>query len=671
MKLTEKGLLSRFRKLDNSNITAGDNGNSGSPSAEETAATVQKALVEKKRDLTGKTLLFVNIICFSMTLFQLYIAGPGNLVANVTRAIHLGYGMALVFLLFPAGKKGSRTRIPWYDYILSAAGIVVNLYIVVNFEELTSRAGLLTTADLYLGLLLILLLLECARRVVGVILTSIAGFFLIYTIFGQYFPYAIAHRGVSLSNLVRHMYLTLEGVYGTALGVSASFIFLFITMGAILTSMGTGEFLIDMAICAFGRQRGGPAKAAVVSSAMFGMISGSAVGNICTTGTFTIPLMKKTGYKAYFAGSVEAAASIGGQIMPPVMGAAAFIIAENLGQPYLRVCAAAAFPALLYFAGIFFAVHQEAVRANIQGLSNKDIPKFRDVAKRSYLILPLIVIILMMVIGFSPAFAGLSSILSAIALSWINKETRLTPRKLFYAFAEGAKNALEVLIACATVGFIVGSFTLSGMGLRLASLVLQIGNGSLLVTLIFTALASLILGMGVPTTANYVMMAMITVPAVVSMGVMPMAAHLFCFYYGIISDLTPPVALGSLAGAGIAGAKFWPTAFNGTKLGIAAYVGPFFFVYSPVLLLGQMPFQPIHLLYILFAFVGLMILSCGLYGFVIIKTTWYERIIVLAIGFITIMPEITTSLIGFGIFTLIYLLQRTRRTRMKVRLQKA
>jgi len=631
------------------------------------AGKIPDALMDSKRTLSGASLLLLNLICFSMTLFQLYIAGPGNLLANISRAIHLGYGMCIVFLLFPACKRGSRHKIAWFDFIFALAGIAVNLYIVLNFEQLTMRAGLVTQVDLYLGILLILLLLECARRVVGPVLTGIAVFFLIYTLYGQYFPGAIAHRGVSLTHLIRHMYLTLEGIYGVALGVSTDFIFLFILMGAILTHMGSGEFLIDLAICAFGRQKGGPAKAAVVSSAMFGVISGSSVANVCTTGTFTIPLMKKTGYKPFFAGSVEAAASVGGQIMPPVMGAAAFIIAETLGQPYLMVCAAAALPALLYFAGIFFAVHQEAVGSNLQGLPPEDIPKFRHVVKRAYLLIPLALIILIMILGFSPAYAALISILSAIAVSWLRKETRYTPRRLFFAFADGAKSAIEVLIACATVGFIIGSFTLSGMGLRLASLVLEIGGGHLLPTLIFTALASMVLGMGVPTTANYVMISMITAPAIVSMGVLPMSAHLFCFYFGIVSDLTPPVALASLAGAGLAGAKFWPTAINASKLGIMAYMAPFFFVYHPLLLIGQTPFEPVLLLNIVFSFFGLMILSCGMFGFVLIKATWYERILLIAAGLLTFLPELVTSFVGIGLFGVIYISQRLRRQRQRLR----
>jgi TRAP transporter 4TM/12TM fusion protein len=646
---------------ENKEVFANGNGFDGDIVISEKA---QKVLTDKTRQLTGKALLALNIICFSMTLFQLYAAGPGNLVANTLRAIHLGYGVSISFLMFPICKKAPKNRIALYDIALAVAGAISNLYLVVNLEALTERAGLLTTADFIMGLIMIITLLEAARRVVGPVLTGISIFFLIYTIYGQYFPSLISHRGVALSNLVRHMYLTLEGTYGVALGVSASFIFLFITMGAILTHMGTGEFLTDIALCAFGKQRGGPAKAAVVSSAFFGLISGSTIANICTTGTFTIPLMKKTGYSPYFAGSVEATASVGGQIMPPVMGAAAFIIAENLGISYISVCLAAFFPSVLYFSGIFFAVHQEAVRSGIEGLKDEDIPDIKEVRKRAYLVLPLIVILGLLIAGFSPAMAGFLAILLAIALSFLKPESRLTPKKLFYAFADGAKNALEVLIACATVGFIVGSFTLSGMGLKLAALVLEVGDGRLLITLVLTALASLVLGMGVPTTANYVMMAMITVPAVAAMGVVPIAAHLFCFYYGIISDLTPPVALGALAGAGLAGGDFWKTAINATKLACAAYVAPFFFVYHPQLLLGATPFEFEHLLNLLFAFTGILILSCALYSFVITKTKWYERILLFIAAFMTILPEILTSALGIGMFVLIIMVQRKRKDQL-------
>jgi TRAP transporter 4TM/12TM fusion protein len=343
------------------------------------------------------------------------------------------------------------------------------------------------------------------------------------------------------------------------------------------------------------------------------------------------------------------------------MGAAAFIIAENLGVSYLTVCLAAALPAVLYFLAILFSVHQESVRQGIQGLPPEEIPNFKQILiTRGYLILPLFIIVVMLILGFSPAMAGFSAVLSAILLSYIKPESRLTPKRLFEAFAEGAKGAMEVLIACAVVGFIIGSFTLSGLGLKLATLVVTAGGGYLFLTLIFTAIACILLGMGVPTTANYVMMSMITVPAVIHMGVPIMAAHMFCFYYGIISDLTPPVALGSLAGAGIAGGRFWPTAFEATKLAAAAYIVPFFFVYNPILLLGQYEFTPELLIILPFTVFGVRLLSSALYNYLVTDMKLYERILILTASLLCIHPDILWSFIGLGIAAGIYLLQKQR-----------
>lgn len=624
-------------------------------------------VLERQRNHVGKSLMILNIICFAMSCYQIYFAGIGGLTAHIARAIHLGFGMVIVFLIYPISKKSNYNRLPWYDILFALMATVPNLYLAIYYKEIADRAGNVTTMDFVMGAMLIILLLEAARRVVGPALTGVAVFFILYSIFGAYLPEAVAHRGVSVMQLVRHMYLTTEGVFGIALGVSCNFIFLFILMGAILTHMGTGEFLIQIALCGFGRQRGGPAKAAVVGSALFGMINGSAVANIATIGTFTIPLMKKVGYKPHFAGSVEASASIGGQIMPPVMGAAAFIMAEFLGVPYLTVCLAAAVPAMLYFTSIFFAVHQEAMKLGIKGLPKEEIPRMRDVIKKVYLALPILIIVIILVLGYSPAMAGIWAIISAILLSWIRPESRLTPKKLFLAFADGAKGAIQVLIACAIVGFVIGSFTTSGMGLRLASLVVLLGGGKLLLTLILVALASLILGMGVPTTPNYVMISMITVPALILMDVEPMAAHLFCFYYGIISDLTPPVALASLAGSGIAGARFWPTAINSTKLGCAAYLAPFFFVFNPELLLGVGEFTPAFFRMLPTAMFGIMLFSCGLYGFVITKMGWIERIVLFAAAFACLDPGLLTDAFGIAAFIAIYFYQRYKKKKTEER----
>lgn len=626
-----------------------------------------KDIQETRRVLTGRLLICLNIICFVFAFYQLWYASFGTITAMLARAIHLAFGMSIVFLAYPLRKKLGRSlnRIPWYDYIFSVLAIVPNLYIIFFYKDIAIRAGSVNNLDILMGLIMILMLLEAARRVVGPILVSIAVFFMIYTLFGAYFPGDFGHRGVSLAHLIRHMYLTTEGIYGTACGVACSFIVLFVLMGAILSHMGTGEFLIQLALSLFGRQRGGPAKAAVIASCLFGSINGSTIANIVTTGTFTIPLMKKVGYKPAFAGAIETTASTGGQIMPPIMGAAAFIIAEFMGVSYIKVCLAALIPALLYFTSVLFGVHLEAVKSDIKGLSPEELPDLHEVIKKAYLLLPLVVVFVTLVIGFSPAMAGFLAILSALLLSFVSPETRLTPRKLFIALSDGIRNALPVIVACALVGFIIGSFTTTGLGLKLATLVVAIGSGNLLITLALIALASLILGMGVPTTANYVMMSMITVPAVLKMGVEPMAAHLFCFYYGIISDMTPPVALGSLAGAGLAKANFWETAINATKIGSAAYIVPFFFVLNPQLLIGVQPIGWHFIPVLITCIVGVAIFSTGLMNYFITINKKWERFVLLLCGLMLIDPGYMTDLVAAISITAIYLVQRRRKIRLQ------
>lgn len=618
-------------------------------------------LVEKRRSPVGVALLIVNIIAFGMTIFQMYCAGFKTIDVMPFRAAHTGLGMAILFLIYPMTKKASRTSIPWYDWVLAFLASVPNFYIVFNFKALAARAGTVTTLDLIMGLLLVVLILEGARRVLGNTLVLISTIFILYTIFGKYFPGALAHRGCSLSTLVRHMILSTEGVFGVALGASASFIFLFCLLGALMAEIKADSVLIDIAVGIFGKGVGGPAKAAVLSSALFGTISGSSLANVTTTGTFTIPLMKKTGYEPEFAGAVEATASTGGQIMPPVMGAAAFIIAEFVGESYLTICIAAALPALLYFIGVFTAVHVKAKASGLKGIPAEELPNVGEVLKKKgYLLLPLVSIVVVLIIGMSPSMAAFIACLMTIALSWVKKETRMGPKRLFVAFANGAKGAVDVMIACAIVGFIIGSFTLSGLGVKMATLVNALSGGKLFFTLLFSALASILLGMGVPTTANYIMMSMITVPAVSLLGVNAIAAHLFCFYFGIVSDLTPPVALAALTGAGIAKAKFWPTAFNATKLGIGAYLVPFFFVYNPILLLGQYPFSFELILAVVTSILGMICVSSGLFKYFWGHLNFLESVIIFAAGLCMVSPNIIFSLVGAAIMVAVIFWQKAR-----------
>lgn len=624
-------------------------------------------LVEKRRFPTGKALLVVNIIAFGMTLFQMYCAGFKTIDVMPFRALHTGLGLCILFCIYPMNKKASRSNIPWYDWGLAALATIPNLYIVLNFKTLAQRAGHVTTLDLVMGLILIAVILEGARRVLGLTLVCISGFFILYTIFGYAFPGALAHRGASLSTLVRHMIYSTEGVFGVALGASASFIFLFCLLGALMAEIKADSVLIDIAVAFFGKQTGGPAKAAVLSSALFGTISGSSLANVTSTGTFTIPLMKKVGYEPEFAGAVEATASTGGQVMPPVMGAAAFIIAEFVGTSYLNVCLAAALPAVLYFTGVFTAVHVRAKAKGLKGISADQLPKAWEViSKRGYLLLPLITIIVVLCLGMSPSMAAFVACLMTIALSFLKRETRMTPKRLFIAFANGAKGAVDVMIACAVVGFIIGSFSLSGLGVKMAALVNALAGGKLFLTLLFSAVASILLGMGVPTTANYIMMSMITVPAVTALGVNTIAAHLFCFYYGIVSDLTPPVALAALTGAGIAKAKFWPTAFNATKLGIGAYLVPFFFVYNPILLLGQYDVSLKVLIAVVTSILGIIAVSSSLFRYFNGNLKIAGSVILCVAGLLMISPEIFYSAVGFGIMALLWFYQKMQKKKAAI-----
>ncbi len=417
-----------------------------------------------------------------------------------------------------------------------------------------------------------------------------------YSYFGPYFPGFLAHRGYSIQRIVSHMYFTTEGILGIPLGVSASFIFLFILFGAFLEKTGIGKLFIDIADAIAGWAAGGPAKVAVITSALEGTVSGSSVANTVGSGSFTIPMMKKLGYRPEFAGAVEAAASTGGQIMPPVMGAAAFLMAEFTNTPYIEIAKAAAIPACLYFFGIFIEVHFEAKRCGLKGMSRDQLPKFMEVLlKRGHLFVPLVAIIYVLIEGYTPTYAALVGLGLSIVAGMITKATRMSPWDIITALQAGARGAVGVAMACATAGIIVGVVTLTGIGLKMANGLVEIAGGNLFFTLFFTMITSLILGMGVPTTANYVITSTIAAPALVMLGVPMLAAHLFVFYFGIVADITPPVALAAYAGAGIAKSNpFW-TGVTATKLAIGAFIIPYIFVYNPaMILIGTTPLLLTH-----------------------------------------------------------------------------
>ncbi|HNZ92811.1 MAG TPA: TRAP transporter permease [Rectinema sp.] len=624
---------------------------------------------------------FISALAIAFSVFQLYTAIFGVLDAMLQRSVHLSFGLALIYLLYPASKKWSFTKLHPLDALLAVAGALAPMYIIINYQKLVLRAGTATPMDIVFGIIGILLVLEAARRVVGIPMVVIAVVFIIYAFIGPYIPGKLAHRGANFETLIQHLYFTTEGIFGIPLGVSSTFIFLFILFGAFLERTGLGQLFIDLANSVAGWAAGGPAKVAVISSALLGTVSGSSVANVVGTGSFTIPMMKRLGYKPEFAGAVEATASTGGQLMPPIMGAAAFLMAEFTGIPYSRIIGAAVVPAILYYFGVWAGVHFEAKKNGLRGLSREELPKLKQViTERGHLIIPLIAIIYLLVSGYTPMRAALWAIVLSIISSWIKKGTRIPPIEIVRALEAGARAALGVLAATACAGIIIGIVTLTGLGLKLGSVLVDLAGGMLIPTLFFTMLTSLILGMGVPTTANYVITSTITAPAVIMLlsrkaGLDPYAvapaniilpAHMFAFYFGIIADVTPPVALAAFAGAGIAKANPMKTGINASKLAIAAFLVPYIFVMNPQMLLFDVNlFSFVWML--ITSLVGIISVASAVNGWLMTNTVWYERIIGFVGGVLLIDPGLKTDLIGIGLIALLSISQFMRSKKLKAK----
>ena len=603
----------------------------------------------------------VSAIAITFSIFQLYTATFGVLDAQLQRAVHLGFGLALVYLLYPTRKSWSRTKLHPFDLLLAILGAAAPAYILIEYNQLVMRSGLVTTPDLVVGILGILLVVEATRRVVGIPMVTVVLLFLAYAFAGPYMPGVLAHRGLTLSQLVGHLFFTTEGIFGIPLGVSSTFIFLFILFGAYLESTGLGKFFIDLADSIAGWASGGPAKVAVLSSGLMGTVSGSSVANVVGTGSLTIPMMKKLGYHKNFAGAVEAAASTGGQLMPPVMGAAAFLMAEFVGVPYIDIVKAAVIPALLYFTGVWLGVHFEAKRSNLKGLPREQLPKMsRLLVERGHLAIPLVVIVYLLVTGYTPMRAALVAIVLSIICSALRKSTRMKPIEIVRGLDKGARNVLSVLVACASAGIVIGVVTKTGVGLKLASGLLTLSGGMLLPTMFFTMITAIVLGMGVPTTANYVITSTIAAPAIIQMGVPVLAAHMFVFYFGIIADVTPPVALAAFAGAGIAGGNALRTGVNAAKLAIAAFIIPYMFVLSPVILMIDATIPGLVITTVT-AIIGMIALSSALIGYLADNCRIYERILLIAGGLLLIDPGTVTDLTGIAIFAIILFFQIERK----------
>ena len=630
-------------------------------SAEEVLQKYDKE--SNKRSMTGMWDYIIKGICIVFAIFQLYTATFGVLDAHLQRAVHLAFGFVLIFLLYPARASWSRKSMHPLDILFAVVSATSALYIVVNYQELVLRAGMNNETDFIVGLVGTFMVFEAARRVVGWPMITVAFFFMVYAFFGPYIPGILAHRGVGVQEMFDHLFFTTEGIFGTPMGVSSTFIYLFILFGAYLETTGLGKFFIDIANAIAGWAAGGPAKVAVLSSGLMGTVSGSSVGNVAGTGAFTIPMMKKLGYRAEFAGAVEAAASTGGQLMPPVMGAAAFLMAEFVGVPYFDVVKAAVIPALLYYIGVWLGVHYEAKKYDLKGTPREELPSFKKLfVEKGHLALPLIVIVYLLVSGFTPMRAALAAILLSICCASLRSSTRITFRQGVQGLIDGSMGVLGVLIACATAGIIIGVVTKTGVGLKVATALLDLSGGALLPAMFFTMITSLILGMGVPTTANYVITSTIAAPALVQMGVPVLAAHMFAFYFGIVADVTPPVALAAFAGAGIAGANPMRTGVNAAKLAIAAFIVPYIFVLAPeLLMINATPFTVVYSG--LTAVIGMWGASIAMVGFCQNLLNILQRAMFLVGGICMIIPGEITDAVGIGMIIAAFFWQKTNKVK--------
>ena len=622
---------------------------------------LQKEIIEgRKRELEGWQYWVVAGIALAASLFHLYTAAFGLLSAMYQRGVHWMFMGSLIFLIYPATKNRPKNKIDFWDWILAGMVVVGCMNILLNWEAIAMREGMPVASDIYLGIMMVILVIEAGRRAMGWPLPIVAIIATIYALFGPYFPGVLGHGGFPLEELAPFQYLRTDGIFGVPLGVSASFIFLFVLFGAVLSVSGAGQFFIDLSLALTGRSQGGPGKAAVVASGLMGTVSGSSVANAVTTGAFTIPLMKEAGYSATFSGAVVAASSTGGPVMPPVMGAAAFIMAQFLGISYWDIVVAAALPATLYFISIIAMVHFRAGRRGIKSLTEETAPKMGKVLKEGWhLLLPIITLVVFLAYGYSAVKAVFWSIIIMVGVSWLGKaQYRMTPKRVLDALISGGMGAVEVAAACACSGLVIGVIGITGVGLAFSSFVISLSGGVLPLALFLTMIGSIILGMGVPTTAQYIITSTLAAPALFQMGVPLMSAHLFCLYFGVLADVTPPVALATYAAAGIAKSNAIKTGFTALVTAMAGFLVPYMFVYNNHLL-----FQG-NLLQIAFSFgtalMAIIGLAAGVQGYYFSVLSIFERVLLLIVPFLLIEPNIITDVIGLVILVSVYLLQRRK-----------
>lgn len=619
-------------------------------------ANVKKKESENTR--RGFTAYFVMVIAVGLSLFQLYTAGISPLTAVFQRSIHLVLIMAIAFSIIPATKKASLRRFRIFfriiDWMLVLLAFAVGIYIWIQFDEIIKRQGDWIQSDVVMGIIALILLMEATRRTIGLFMSMIAVTFLLYAYFGPYMPDMFAHKGYSVERIATTLYLTTEGIWGLPTGVAATFVFIFILFGAFLERTGGGDFFIDMAYSLTGRMTGGPAKTSVLASGFMGSVSGSAVANVVTTGSFTIPMMKKVGYKPHVAGAIEAAASTGGQLMPPIMGAGAFLMAEFTNTSYLHIIKIAIVPAFLYYMTVLFFVHFEARKEGFVPLPKDKLPKLIPTLKSGlHFLIPVGILIYVLLRNYSPMMAGFIAVVSVIGASMIRKETRLNFKDLIFALEAGAKSAVMVSVACGCAGIIVGCVSLTGLGLKFSSMVVSVSAGSPFLAIVMIGLASLVLGMGLPVTASYIVLVILAGPALMDLGLPLLVAHMIVFWYSQDANVTPPVSLASFAGAGIAGASPMRTGFTSWKIAKGLYIIPIVMAYRP--LLGNGPADEVILTMILTG-LGLIAFASAMERFLLRRLNIPETIFLGGAAIAMFWPVYWLSIAGalFFIFLVVF-----------------
>ena len=628
-----------------------------------TEEIMQKADSEFRfRRMGGKWAFIISLLAIAWSIFQLYTSGFGVLEAIKQRAVHLMFVLVLAFLLYPARKGAPKQRPTVVDIFLATLSVFVNGYLLLQWDNIALRGGRLTEYEYMIGALGIVLVLEASRRVLGKELTIMGLVFLLYAYFGNYVPGLFSTRGYTWQRIAEHMFWTPEGIFGIALGVSATYMFLFILFGAFLGGTGLSKLINDLSLAAAGHQPGGPAKVALLTTGFMGMINGSAVANAASTGAFTIPMMKNVGYRPVFAAGVEAAGSTGGQIMPPVMGAAAFIMAEFLAIPYTKIIVAAAIPAILYYMSIWIMVHVEALKTGLKGLPKDELPSVWLALKaRGHMLIPVGILLYLMFTGYTPLFSAFWATLSVLVFGAFKKETRMSLRQILHSMEEGAKGAIGVAVACAVVGFVVGTASLTSLGVSFGSAILDLAGNNIMLALFLTMITSIIVGTGVPTTPTYIIVATVAAPVLVKMGLAPLVAHMFVFYYGALADVTPPTALSAYTAAAISKCNPQKATWQAWRLALVGFLVPFYFAMRPEIMIVVVKISYWKIGWaVLITAIAALSTSYVIQNFQTRRLHWLERLGFFAVIPLTLVHVTYLDVVAIILFTALFAWQKLR-----------